>query len=162
MYLTGDVVKNPNTFPGYTIPAEKTLQLLFLAACPQTALEVSLQHATAAHNAKAAAFRRRRRCLCRSRTQPPATAARSARRPSVSSRGARASGSPAAAPAPASRSRSDRSSMAKISARHWDRRSSSGWPTRPASRSPPNRTPPFMSLTVLTEVRAYATLYAIR
>jgi hypothetical protein len=41
--VTEEVVKNPNFFPQYTIPRDKTLQVLFLAACLQTALEVSLK-----------------------------------------------------------------------------------------------------------------------
>ena len=45
--VTEQVIKNPNFFPGYTIPKDKTLQLLFLAACLQTALEVSAQQGTA-------------------------------------------------------------------------------------------------------------------
>jgi hypothetical protein len=47
VYLTQDVIKDPNTFPGYTIPQDRTLQLLFLSACLQTALEVSLQQGAA-------------------------------------------------------------------------------------------------------------------
>lgn len=41
--VTEQVVKDPNFFPAYTIPKDKTLQTLFLAACLQTALEVSLK-----------------------------------------------------------------------------------------------------------------------
>jgi hypothetical protein len=52
--VTEAVIKNPNFFPGYTIPKDRTLQALFLAACLQTALEVSSQQpATSARPATA-------------------------------------------------------------------------------------------------------------
>ncbi len=54
--VTEQVVKNPNFFPGYTIPKDKTLQVLFLAACLQTALEVSLKQASQGSSANAGCF----------------------------------------------------------------------------------------------------------
>jgi hypothetical protein len=51
--VTQNVVKDPNFFPGYTIPQDKTLQVLFLAACLQTALEVSLKEQSQAGAAAA-------------------------------------------------------------------------------------------------------------
>ena len=51
--VTEAVIKNPNFFPTYTIPRDRTLQLLFLSACLQTALEVSLQPANQARDARA-------------------------------------------------------------------------------------------------------------
>ncbi len=54
--VTEQVVKNPNFFPGYTIPKDKTLQILFLAACLQTALEVSLKQGSTAAAASAGCF----------------------------------------------------------------------------------------------------------
>jgi hypothetical protein len=53
---TEQVVKNPNFFPSYTIPKDRTLQLLFLGACLQTALEVSLREESQARDAKAGCF----------------------------------------------------------------------------------------------------------
>jgi hypothetical protein len=51
--VTKAVIKNPNYFPNYTIPNDRTLQALFLAACLETALEVSLQQEMAARDASA-------------------------------------------------------------------------------------------------------------
>ncbi len=57
--ITENVVKNPNFFPAYTIPKDKTLQVLFLAACLQTALEVSLKEQSQARAAAAGCFQTR-------------------------------------------------------------------------------------------------------
>jgi hypothetical protein len=51
--VTETLVKDPDFFPAYTLPKDKTLQVLFLAACLQTALEISLKEQSKARPASA-------------------------------------------------------------------------------------------------------------